>query len=302
MKKIFLGTLVLLGLPLITACGGQSGSVANSSSSEVQSQKSNLISEAEKLVSDDQFYQAQDVLKKAQKNKETQDKAMAFLDQIDLYKKAENAYDDDRYEVASDNVDQVINQKDGSNVMKDKADKLKEKIEKAKDKHEQQSSQEKEKSESSEKNKKEQNIVGKSVGEDKSLAWNSNKTIQLNHFMDSWAKKMGQTYYELTFSEPVETLGHYSINDLVNGSVAPKVSGKTTSFSYGKSGAYKVVAAYDGTTNDGTSTTYVFAIGPGGPVALVAQGTSNGEDGSVNFKPTANTTLQNGFANIANHN
>lgn len=292
---------MLLSLPLMSACGN-SGSTSHESttSSEETKQDTNPIEEAEKFASDDKFYQAQDVLDKAKKDSKYQKNSEAFLAQIDLYKKAENAYNDNRYDVASDNINKVIDQKDGSSVMKDKADKLKEKIEKAKDDEESKSEQKTVgKSEEAARNQKSKHISGGTVGEEKS-SWTSAKTADLNQFMDSWAKEMGQTYYELSFGERVITLGNYSIDDLVNGSVTPMVSGHPTTFSFDKSGAYEVVAAYDGSTNDGTDTAYVFAIGPGGPVALVAQGLANGENGSINFKPTANTNLQGGFANIAN--
>lgn len=131
-----------------------------------------------------------------------------------------------------------------------------------------------------------------------SSSWVNEKTDQLASFMDSWSQEMDQSYTVVTNDTPIEALGNRSINDFVDGSVTPEVNGSPVKFGYNSSAQYRVVAAYDGETNNGTKTAYVFTMGPNGPVALVAQGDNSGD--SVSFKPTENKKLQDGFANIMN--
>ena len=117
-------------------------------------------------------------------------------------------------------------------------------------------------------------------------------------FINSWATDMGQEYYRMALGDPITSFDYSSVIDLVDGTTTPLVNGNPVDFSLDTSGQYEIVGAYEGRTNDGTPTSYLFALGPNGPVALVSQGNNSGN--SVSFKPTANTTLQSGFANIAN--
>lgn len=299
MKKTVLSLAVLLFLPTLSACGN-SGTQGSSNTQKEEPSQASQLDKVEDYLKNDKYYQAMDMLE-AVKDKGTSDEkqeADAILDQIELYQTAEENIQDDRYKVAEENLDEVIEKDNGSAVMRDKADELKSEAEK---KQEEKDKEEKEQKEEKAKEEKSNNKKGGSVGSSRSSAsWSSSKSSRLYSFMDSWATQMGQTYYEMDFDESVVTLGDYSVDDLVDGTATPLVNGSEVSFNYSGGSGYEVVAVYDGATNDGTDTAYVFALGPNGPVALVAQGLANGRHGYVNFKPTANSTLQSGFANIAN--
>ena len=294
MKKLLFSSLLLCTFPLVGACGNNNEQATTTQSQETT--KKDYIKEAESFIDDDKMYQAQDMLETAKEegNSEQKEQADAILEQIDLYQTALDNTKDERYDVALDNLDKVIDEDNGSAAMKDKAYEEKDKVRDLQDEKE----EEEDKKQEEEKDKKAKTKNSASVGGGSS--WNSGKTQQLYSFMDSWASQMRQTYYEMDFDESVITLGNYSVDDLVDGTATPIVNGRETTFNYDGSSGYEVVAVYDGATNDGTDTCYVFAIGPGGPVALVAQGLTNGRHGGVSFKPTANQALQNGFANIAN--
>lgn len=462
MRKRLLVILLLVFVPIISGCGNDSVSQENknqdNSSAEIEKESSqDKIEKAEKYLGEDKFYQAEDILKEAKKNSdsETTDKVDGILSQINLYKKAENNYNDKRYDVAQDNIEKILDEKHGSAILKDKAESLKDKV---KDKIEQKKSKDTKKknpdytaiedvindtfdpgddplnvlsyqkqfgagaqfsilfqgtldsgkeliiedgivgysfcipiTESFDDSEIEsiivdddysydhddedgdkcvfsvvndkiqlltydstaamhfadnftieihdifgdsatQNISGlgselmdmldnfdiasKYIGKnlydceyesrsDKKTthsnnkgSWSSEKNHQLSSFMISWSQEMHQSYSKMSFDDSISTFNNRSVDDLVDGSLKPLVNGSPVTFSYDSSGDYQVVSVYDGATNDGTLTSYVFALGPNGPVALVSQGKHNGH--SVSFKPTANTVLQNGFTNIAN--
>lgn len=276
MKKKIFCTGLLFSLCLLTACGSEGNG-------------DDAIKKAESFIEQNQLYKAQDVLTKAKEDSsgKAKENINTMLEQITLYQEASDECSDKKYDKAKTDIKKIIDDKKGSAVLKDKAEKLRDKVEKEEKK------QEDKKKESEESTKE-----SVSQSHEEKSTWSAAKSRQLYSFMDSWATEMGQEYQEEDFDEPIATLGYHSIDDLVDGTVAPMVNGREITFSYSTSGDYEVVAAYDGSTNDGTDTTYVFAIGPGGPVALVAQGDNNGD--VISFKPTANTSLQNGFVNIAN--
>lgn len=151
MKKLLFSSLLLCTLPLTVACGNNDQT--ETSQSEVSSKK-DYIKEAEAFIDDDKMYQAQDMLETAKEegNSEQKEEAEAILEQIDLYQTALDNTKDERYDVALDNLDKVIDENNGSSAMKDKAYEEKDKVRDLQDEKE----EEEEKKQDEEKAQKEE--------------------------------------------------------------------------------------------------------------------------------------------------
>lgn len=292
MKKKVILSLVGTSL-LLVGCSLNKEQSTSTSSEPTQNQETTVdstINQAETLVKENKFYQAEELLEK-EKTKITGknlQKIDAILTQINVYQKAKKNIIDERYQVAEDNLNKVIEQKNGSAVLKDQASKEKEAL--------------------SEKIKQSKTSKTSETTETETgQCWNKEKAKALASFMNQWEDEMHQRYYCRSFNEPAASIANRTVNDIISGDITAYVGNSVAHFSTnGAPSTYQVVDFYDGRAsfpgdcegNCGRTIAYLFCYDPNGkPVALVAE--HPGEAGKIGFLPTKNQKLQNAFARIA---
>lgn len=295
MKKMqyIVATLGLASVFLLSGCGQSTSSSSSSSSESAQEQTVNSLVEIKNDLEEDSYNQAKEKLDEALKKDPDNKDLKAAKEQVDLYMKAKEAYREGRYDVALDNAKKVCKVESGLELMDSKAKDLETK---AKDELAEKQQKSKEK-----KVQKREQAATKAANVSNSK-WNGTKQAELGNLMTQWSASMGQDYSKVGFSEYVGNMG-CSVSDFQNGSATLYVSGQPVTVTLGNQEAgssYHIVGAYDGMTNNGDDTTYLFAIHNGQGVVLVSQNSDYIESNTVDsyFTPTKNQNLSSRFANL----
>ena len=309
MKKWKGLTALLLSVMMLSGCSilenAKDNEIPAASSSEEKTSilMDKIESKLSQYIDKDQFYQALDFVEKqeAKVDKEAKQQLQQWQSAIELYQKAEDNYQDKRYDVAKDNADKIIDHSQYPAEMKDKATLLIDNINKV---------QSEKRVETRKKQSKEKETT--------SSLWNEKKDEQLSQFMVSWGNDMGQHYEKIRNERTpwgnINAIVDSSINDSHAMNPAWEDgpdSGKTLiPTRWADNGdlqpdVYNVVAAYSNHNDHGnlpknsSGILYLFTIHNNQPVVLVTEQNQGGfPNNAVCFKVTANQALKDGFASI----
>lgn len=139
--------------------------------------------------------------------------------------------------------------------------------------------------------------------------WNSEKSGQLQAFMQNWGQVMGQAYESYS---PGNNVNFYGVNFpdgvIDNGGMPVAVNDQIVSNEWSENGQsskeYAIVAAYSDakTARYMDKHVYFFTLHNNQPVVLVSMQNQGMSDKALHFKETDNQDLKNGFASIVNGN
>lgn len=307
-------TVSLLSIMMLSGCGSSENKQnRHDSSSESSSEEKTTVAlddiegKLSQYIDKNQFYQALDFAKKQESKVSQEDKQQLqqWQNAIELYQKAEDNYQDKRYDIAKDNADTIVDKSQYPAEMKDKASQLLDHINKAK-------------SEKENKDKKESNKS--KAKDDTSSLWNETKDKELSQFMVSWGNEMKQHYEKIRN----ENTPWGNINAIVDNSIDDDQamnpawedgpdSGKTLiPTRWADNGdlepnVYNVVAAYSSHNDHGnlppncSGILYLFTIHNNKPLVLVTKQNQGGfPNNALCFKETENQSLKQGFSSIVN--
>ncbi|MGQ5709071.1 DUF4767 domain-containing protein [Lactobacillus sp. PSON] len=135
----------------------------------------------------------------------------------------------------------------------------------------------------------------------KKISWNNTKAQQLASFVTNWSTGINQVYQKYDGTQPLKTnVGTVYPDVLFQRQFLLNGQNVTLSWSPNLKGQaeYKVVAIYNDNFKEANMHyTYLFCFHNNKPVILLDQG---GNTNPITLIKTKNSTLQTGFANIAN--
>lgn len=136
-----------------------------------------------------------------------------------------------------------------------------------------------------------------------SQIWTDDKNEQLNSFMLSWGKTMGQTYKSYDSNQNVNYMGVRYPNEFIKNTTA--VDGYPVSIEWSTDGSgdkdYEVVAIYSDAEQQSSSPIrhlYLFTIHQGNSIVLVTMQNQGTPDHLIHFSQTQNKELSTNFERI----